>query len=350
MFTPARIQYILLLIMAALIMAGCQSRADEAEQIKTIPVQIAAVKIEERALPILRSGRLSAAAEKRLSFKTGGIVDRIYVNEGDAVKAGQLLAELAPQEIEAQLRKAQGVFEKAKRDMERVERLFRDSVATLEQQQNAATGLKIAAANLEIARFNRKHSRIHAPADGKILKKMIEPNELIAPGTPALFFGATGPNWIVRLGLSDAEILRVQLGDKATATFRVYSGVEFSGVVSEVAQAADLRHGGFEIEVTIRQNEYPLKSGFVAEVEVFTSRKEQRHVIPVEALLETDGSNAFVYAYNPADGAIRRTAIVVDHIFAASVAVAEGLENVEHVVSKGSPYLTDQSTVHVVNQ
>ncbi len=126
--------------------ASVQNKED-----KGIPVQVAKLAKEKVSLPIHVSGNISASKESRLSFKTGGIIESIYVDDGDQVKKGQVLAKLNLREIQEQVNQAVIGLEKAQRDYERVYNLYSDTVATLEQYQNAKSALDIANTNLNIA-------------------------------------------------------------------------------------------------------------------------------------------------------------------------------------------------------
>jgi RND family efflux transporter MFP subunit len=143
------------------------------------------------AAPIVSTGIVTAADELKLSFKLGGVVQRIAVREGQQVKAGQLLAELVPTEINAQLTQAQQMNEKAQRDLERGERMYADQVIALEQLQNLRTQAQIVAAQFQAARFNSGFARITAPADGTVMRKLAEDHEVVAPGQPVLVLGAS---------------------------------------------------------------------------------------------------------------------------------------------------------------
>ena len=175
----------------------------------------------------------------KLSFKTGGIVASVNVKEGDRVKKGDLLAALDLSEIKANVVQAQNGYEKALRDIERVENLYRDSVATLEQKQNATTALNVAKSTLEIARFNLAHSSITAPGDGIILKQLSRRNEMVAAGYPVFFFGSSGKQWKIKANLSDRDIVRVNPGDSAVVNFDAHPEVEFCAVVDQVGGIAN---------------------------------------------------------------------------------------------------------------
>jgi multidrug efflux system membrane fusion protein len=340
---------ITLLIISSTLIIGCNTKADETESVNRIPVKTAKVVFREFSLPIHTSGLLSSIREIRLSFKVGGIIDRLYTDEGEQVYKGQLLAELNQSEIYATMLQAQSGYDKAHRDLERVKILFTDSVATLEQLQDAETALKVAQANLEIARFNLKHAKIYAPSEGKILKRFVEANELIGPGNPVFLFGSSGEEWIIRVGLSDKDIIRVNINDSASVTFDVYPNTHFPAYVTEIAQSADLRTGTFELEINLKQHDYKLISGFVATVDIFPRMKRKYHLIPVEALNEAQGNAGYVFAVqSPTDG-VKKIPVQVDCIFEKNVVVTSGLEQVKHVITDGAAYLVDGSLVSVMN-
>ena len=130
---------------------------------------------------------------------------------GREVSAGEVLAVLDLSEISAQVSQADIGLEKALRDMNRARNLYKDSVVTLELFQNAKSAYELAVAQKQIADFNLQHSRIKAPSDGKIMKILVETNEVIGPGYPAILFASTENDWVVRTPLTDKDIVKLLL-------------------------------------------------------------------------------------------------------------------------------------------
>src|SRR5690625_1848422 len=132
--------YIVFLGLAG-IMASCNNNVPKEHKTREniIPVKISTIKKDTVSPVFYSSGFFTTNDETPLSFKNGGIVDRIYVHEGDTFQAGQLLATVKGIEVKAASRQAGLAYEKAKRDYRRAENLYRDSVVTLEQMQNAKT-------------------------------------------------------------------------------------------------------------------------------------------------------------------------------------------------------------------
>ena len=130
--------------------AGCKTSPTEESSPPVVKVQSVIARETEIMIPVRSSGKLTSRAESKLSFKTGGIIDRILVDEGQNVEEGQLLAQLNLEEIRSQGNQANLVLKKSERDFQRAENLYMDSVATLEQFQDSRTALEVARSNARI--------------------------------------------------------------------------------------------------------------------------------------------------------------------------------------------------------
>src|ERR1700759_2131607 len=131
----------LLILSTAVTIASCTARTEplRKKESAAIPVKVLPVKQYNGLEKIPVSGQFTTDDEVMMSFKTTGIISKIFVKEGDVIKKGQLLATLNLTEIDASLQQSQLAFEKATRDLQRLNNLYNDSVATLEQVQNAKT-------------------------------------------------------------------------------------------------------------------------------------------------------------------------------------------------------------------
>jgi RND family efflux transporter MFP subunit len=294
---------------------------------------------------------LASKKEPKLSFKTAAIVAALRADEGQerAQKARGAVLHLT--EIDAQVAQARNGFEKAQRDRNRMQRLFADSAATLEQMQNATTTHEVASAALTTARFNREHSVIVAPENGRILRRLAETGELIGPGSPVFLFagGGAGNAWVVRTGIADRDMVKLKIGDKARMTFDAYPGVSFPAVVTEIAGAADPVNGTFEVELNLNAQEKKLVTGLVAKAEIFPSGGSEMLVVPIEALAEADGERASVYTLGEDGTTVKKRPIRTAGIYGDVVAVREGLQEGTAVITRGTAYLTETSKVKVVN-
>jgi len=326
---------------------SCEKADDVQSQTTEIPVKVAAVQKEYISFPIHANGLLASPKEFKLSFKVGGIIESLHLEEGDRASKNQLLATLEKSEIEAMAKQARSAFEKAQRDFERVTSLYQDSVATLEQKQDTETALKIARSNLEIAEFNLKHASIVAPSAGKILKRLAENNELISPGTPVYIFGSTEGAWIIRTSVSDRDIVRIQYGDSTSVSFDAYPNQKFTAQVTEIAQSADPYTGTFEIELTLQEEQENLVFGFVANIEIYPSRGETFTLIPIEALAEADANIGTVFTLDSETNTVRKVQVDIGRVFDGKIAIRRGLDDISQVITAGTAYLREGSVVTI---
>jgi RND family efflux transporter MFP subunit len=340
---------ILMIIMIFLLMMGCGSTPQKDPNGGVIPVKTTAVTRQELSIPIHTSGRLYPKAMAKLSFKVGGIIGKLYVDEGDTVKRGKLLASLDLSEINARYSQAKNAWIKAQRDLHRVKNLYNDRAATLEQLQNVETAFQVAESNLKIAKFNLDHSHIKAPANGKILKRLAEEGEMIGIGSPVFLFGSTEEQWVIKAGISDRDIVRIEIKDEASVRFDAYPGKQFTASVTEVSHAMDPASGTFEIELALNDTSeegLKLAAGFVGKVKVEPSSRETYFVIPIDSIVEGEGNYGIVFTVRE-DKALKVN-IEVAHIFPETAAVRSGLEEIQSVVTSGAAYLRDGSPVKVV--
>ena len=311
-----------------------------------------------RAVPIFkgldpRRLKLIAFTSQRLSFKTGGVIDRIAVDAGDAVKKGQLLAVIKQAEVDAAVAQASEAAEKARRALERGRRLRADEVATEEQVQDLTTAWNVARAGLEAARFNARFARIEAPSDGVVLQKLAERDELVGAGQPVLVLGATASGWVVRTSLADRDAVRVKVGDRAQVGFDAFPGREFAGTVTRVGSSADPLTGTFEIEIEVTPDGARFARGLVAKVSLAIADEPgggERTVVPVTAIVEASGSTAIVYVLDAGAGVARRKQVQVGPIVGDRVVVFAGLAAGERVITDGAAWLTDGKPVRLVGQ
>jgi multidrug efflux system membrane fusion protein len=338
----------LTLLVAAATLTACGGSSDDLSTTTddgVTAVRLAAVTTDTVRVPITATGSVGARDVVTLSFKIGGIVAAIGVDEGDRARRGTVLARLDTREIDALVAKARAALDKALRDSARVARLYTDSVATLAQWQDASTGVAVARADLAAAQVNQEYAVITAPDDGAILKRWVTPGALVSIGAPVLTLGGAGRGIVFRAGLADRDAVRVRVGDSATVRFDAYPGQVWRGRVSQRSAAADPRSGTYAVEVTL-QDAGALPDGLVGVLTLQPRDVVTGRVVPLAALLEGDGDQAAVYSV-ASDRAVRH-AVRVGPFVGADRVVVLGLDTVDAVVVAGAPYLTPGAPVRIV--
>ncbi|ARU58130.1 RND superfamily NFE family efflux transporter membrane fusion subunit [Oleiphilus messinensis] len=312
----------------------------------TISVHTSTVEYQAISRPIYSSGKLVHKTTQTLSFKVSGEVNTLQAEEGETVKAGQILAALDQVEIKAQLNKAKSVYEQSKRDLERLESLYQKKVIPLGQLQSAQTELDVAQANLELAKYNQKHSVIRAPQDGTVLTRMIDKNELVAPHQAAFIISGERQGWIIRTQVSDKDIVRVNYGDETKILFDAYPNEHFTGVISEIAAAANPQTLLFEVEISLNPTPKKLFSGFLGRMEIHPEQTSRVAIVPVEAVVAASRGKAKVFQVNPQNEAELKE-VSVAWLDAGRVAIQDGLDAGAQIVTLGATFLQDGSLINI---
>jgi RND family efflux transporter MFP subunit len=341
---------LVLFILGSALLVSCNKKAKETKiNIEDAPtVEIAQIERKTLGETITASGVLASKSEIKLAFKTGGLIKRIYVNEGQYVKAGQLLAELDMSEIDAQVNQAKIGLQKAKRDFERVTKLYNDEAATQTNLQDATTGVDLATQTVQAANFNQKLSRIYAPTSGTILRKIAEQGELITPYAPAFVIGSGSSAFVVNVGLADRDIIKIKTGNSAIITFDAYPGQNFRASVSQIAQTVNPATGTYEVELEISNEGKKLISGFVANAKISPAGQNSTLVVPVAALAEASGQIAYVFCLEGTTNTVIRKEIKIGKITNEEVELISGLTEKDIVITKGGGFLSDGQKVKVL--
>lgn len=332
-------------IASSIAIAGCDTTADSQAPPEPTPVSIAQA-FEGPAAPAIRTnGLLANKDEIRLSFKVGGVVKRVAVQEGERVRRGQRIAEIEQTEVNAQVEQAQQMADKAQRDVERGERLYADKVISLEQLEDMRTQAAVAKAALESAVFNFDYAAIIAPRDGTVLRRLVEERELVQPGSPVLVLGIEEKGYVVKAGLADREVVQVKLGDEAEIRLDAHPNAVFRGKVSERASAADAATGMFPIEIALDPTSLPLASGLVAKIDLTPASANASKLVyvPVGAIVEGDGRRASVFVLEGTHA--RRKEVEVAFIDNAGVALTSGIDAGATVITDGALYIDDGELV-----
>ena len=323
---------------------------DESEiiAVKTVPVVTRKIVHD-----VVGTGMLMSKSESRLSFKTGGVISKVYVKEGDDVKAGQLLATLDLTEINSQLAQADLSVQKADRDLQRAKKLYADTVATLETVQNAATSADFAHKTRDIVQFNQRFSEIRAPRSGKILKKLISEGELSGPGIPVFFINEATANtndWVVRVGVSDRDWAVLRVGNAANISFDAYPNETFAGKITKLADYVDVASGTYEVEISLNTKGKRMATGLFAHTKLQPSASSLMQIIPIEALVEGNGTSGYVWVIEETLHAtslsVKKMPVKIVQILEKEVGISGLTTNA--VITDGSAFLTEKTKVKLL--
>ena len=182
-----------------------------------------------------------------LSSRVNGTIQKVFVNENQAVKAGEVLAQIdtadysnATQTAVAQLSSLEARMKEADVNYQRAKSLFAEQAISRERVEAAEASFKdltakwrAAKAQAEQANLNFSYTRILAPSDGFIAKRSLEPGQFVTVGQPLFGFVDNEERWITA-NLKETEIGQVSVGKVAQVEVDAINGKKFQGEVESI--------------------------------------------------------------------------------------------------------------------
>ena len=309
------------------------------------PVRVAAVEHRPVQHPIRATGQVHSKYELSLSFLVGGQVTWVGVDVGSSVRRGQILARIDETQIAADTERARAAASKARRDLERVTALHRSEALPQASLDDAETAATIASAQRRSAEFALRHGVLVAPDDGTIDARLVDPGEIVGPAQPVLHLSGRARGAVVRVALSDRDVIGLDVGRGATVSIDPLGDETFTAKVSQIATIASPGSGTFEVELRLDSPPAHLPSGMTAKVEI-QRIVEAGSVVPVAALGPADGTAASIAVVQ--NGVVHRRPVRVLFLEGTEVALVDALPDVTTVATEGSTSLTEGLAVKEV--
>ncbi len=329
-------------VAAMVVLIGCDSKADNAPQKPATPVvRVANVQSDAKVAEIQGVGTAAWRRETMLGFTTGGQIARIFVNEGDQVRRGQLLALLDTTTVQAELTAAQADAARAASNAERLASLYRSGWVTKAQIEGAQASAQSSAALVSARRFAMATARIVAPSNGIVLARLAESKQIVAAGVPVLTMGEADGGYVIRVPLNDRSAAAIGRGAAARIVFEALGPEPLIGRVLEVGGKARQTTGTFDVEIGLPAD-LRLRSGMIGSAAITASMQlaSPSVTVPATAILSPRAGEALVYVID-ADNRARLRTVGIGETTDTGVAILSGLTGTEVVAVSGFEKLKD---------
>ena len=327
---------------------------------------------EERPVPVVRTitigetvsdekavypGEVRGKYESTLAFQVPGKIVARHINLGDAVRAGQVLMEIDPQDIEQNHNAAQAAYQAALSNYELAKDNYgrfsalhdKGAVSTMARDQYktqldaAESSLKSAQAQLTASRNQLEYTRLKADHDGIVSAIAGEIGQVTAAGTPMVTVVQDGSREI-QIFIPENRLDRIHPGQPAVITFWALNDITASGHISEIAPMADAVTRTYKVRVAVDAMPEQARLGMTAKV-TLQSGSESTVTVPAGAIYQT-GEQAQVWVIRD-----RKAALVsvktAGYEGSSSIRITEGLTKGDIVVTGGINKLSEGQEVRL---
>ena len=335
----------LVTLVVAIAIVSCQQKQEvvknEATAIKVVasPVQTA-----DSSINLRYSGTIEASQTIPLSFQGTGKVESVLVQEGDAVKKGQLLATTDKTDSKSIYNSSVASYEQAKDAYARLKQVYDKGSLSEVKWVEMETNFKQAESQLQIAKSNLDKCNLYAPTDGIIGKRNVEPGQSsLSSLTPIELVKIETIS--VKISVPENEIGKIKKGMPATFSISALDNKSCEGTITNVGVVADLFSRTYEVKISAKNPNLEIKPGMVCDVIINTSTEKEIVVVPYTSVTKDTDGNPFVYVVSPDQKSVKKQTVKIGNYLSNGIEVTEGLSVNQSIVTEGKEKLSDNSLI-----
>lgn len=329
--------------------AGARSEERRSDSEKTITVRVAKVRANQGSIGggLRAVGTLEPLREVQLAFAVEGVVQRWSADDGDDVAEGALLAALDPTPFEAEVSRAQARVDYLEKSLARSRRLREQDALTSEEFEAQQAELSGAQAALRLARWRLGRSSLRAPFGARVVRRMAEVGQVVAPGAAA-FDLMEVERLQMDAALAAIDLPRVDLQAPVEVHVRGREDLRARGHIVHAPVRSDARSGSVPLRVRIDNPGGLFLAGMVAEARFGeTGPRAGRTELRVHlSAIRVDDDGPSVWRVE--DRSVVRVPVEVGAVRGDEVVVGGGLRDGDRVVLQPPDRLREGSAVRIV--
>jgi membrane fusion protein, multidrug efflux system len=305
---PARLFALALaVVLGAPLLASCgkghsEAKAEEAAADTSVPVEVAPISRRSISASYSGTATLEPESEAQVAAKISGVLLKLTVEEGDQVKAGQVLARLDDENPRLNLAKAKASLDKLENDYRRSSEMFERKLLSVEQNDKIRYDLETQRATYDLARLELSYTNIVAPISGVISKRLVKIGNFIQVNQ-ALFQIDNFDPLLAVLNVPERELNTLRVDQVVSMRVDSIPDHAFEGRIQRISPVVDSATGTFRVTCEFRDESGRLKSGMFGRLEVIYAQHQDVPTIPRSALVEEDGETAVFVVISGADAA-----------------------------------------------
>ncbi len=361
---------IIVVIVVAVIAFSVIGKKKTGEEPAKKKTPTAVAKKDDISIVLDEVGEIRPVKEVNVKSKLSGRIIKMFVDEGQYIEEGAIIAEIEPDMNQAQtlsriksnLKTAEINLEKAKRDYETSKELYAKDLNSDEELRDAENALRLAQISYDSALeqhqlveevgITEKNLKITAPVSGMIIHKDVEEGEMVVSsesysGGTVLITIADLSQMIILTDINEVDIGKVSLGREAKITIDAYPDAQFHGKIIHISPMAEVANNGirtFQVKVSIDNPTDDLRPGMSANVTIIGKTRKDVVTVPIQAIFKDDNGNDLVYKVQ-SDTLITRTIVKTGINDLQNVEILEGISEGDTVslIEKYDPSQNDNS-------
>lgn len=309
-----------------------------------VPVEIAEIIEGDISAYFTGTATIEAEEETGVVAKVGGVVEKLLAEEGDYVKAGQVLAKLDDEKISVQLEQAKANLNKLENNYERNKDLHEKQLISTEVFQQVRYEYEHQQAVYDLAKLDLDYTAIRTPISGIVSKRLVKVGNMILPNQAT--FEVTGMDPLIAvLHVPERQLSRLSVGQNTLLHVDALGADDFPGRIDRISPIVDPETGTVKVTVEVHDRTRRLRPGMFARLRIIYDVHSGVVMAPKDAIMSEDKESA---VFVVRDSVAYRQFIDVGYVNSTHVEVLGGLAAGDTVVTTGKGSLKDSTKVEIV--
>lgn len=310
--------------------------------ITSVPVSVVTATKQSIQNNLTQIGVIMAINDVNIISEVSGKIINVLAKEGSYIKAGSPIVKVDDTLLHAKFLATQTSYQKAQKDWERKQALYKDQLISDAELEMARQTFKAAEAQFIADQKQYQNTLVTSPISGVVTSRPVNIGTMLAPGS--IVANVVDISMFkVKLNVGEETVFTLKAGDPVTVETDVYPGVKFAGRIDSVSVKGDESHT-YPVWVLLPNNkQYPLKSGMFGRV-TFRTSHEMALVIPRDALVGSI-KNPQVFVVNENKAELRQ--IIIGPVVGTNIIVKQGLNEGDMIVFSGQDNLRDGVAVNI---
>ena len=325
--------------------AQADSAAKQAKKIDAIPVETAPAEKGAISSYLLFNSTVETEAAVEIYPQTTGLVEEVWVEEGDRVSVGDTLLQIDDDQLHLVAQEARVNFEHLEKGFERTDEMFRRRLISNQDYENKRYEMDQARLRRERAELELEHTIIRAPFSGVITERQVQVGARVSQGTH-LFALIKLDDMIARVFVPGQYLMEISPDQQAMVTSDFLKDRRFQGWVKRISPVVDPRSGTFKVTVGLKDRWEFLRPGIFVNVRIITDTHAEAVLVPKQAIVY-DGGDRYVFVVQ--DSTASRIKLEGGYEDGEHVEALAGVEAGEPIIVVGQNGLKDKAKVKIVN-
>lgn len=332
----------LVIVVSVSLLQACKSeeRKQSAQLVKVEVQSVAALSADGVRL---FSGTVEEESGSALSFATAGTVQRVFVSEGQTVKAGQLIAEVDPQSARNAYNATLAARQQAEDAYARMKQLHDAGSLPEIQWIEVQSKLKQAVSAEQISKKSLGDCKLYAPIGGYVSEKPVEVGQNVVPGlTVAKVVRIDRVK--IKVSVPEEEIASIRQGQTVSVSVAALGNRSFTGRVVEKGVEANPLSRSYDVKVLVQNSSHELLPGMVCDARFEGGRAEATALMLPARIVQIDVDNR-PFVWTVVDGKAKKTYVGTGESVGDNVIITNGLSAGDKVIVAGQQKVSEGTRV-----